>query len=45
MSDEVYALGRVYIFSDGSISPVFHIPGRAANTVTGSNPLIPSFTN
>lgn len=45
MSDEVYALGRVYIFRDGSISPVFHIPGRVANTVTGSNPLIPSFTN
>lgn len=45
LSDEVYALGIVYVFKDGSISPVFHIPGRAANTVTGSNPLIPTFTN
>ena len=45
MSDEVYALGIVYIFNDGSTSPVFHIPGRAPDVVTGTNPLIPSFTN
>lgn len=29
--DEVYALGIVFIFNDGSESPVFHIPGRPAN--------------
>lgn len=28
MRDEVYALGIVWIFKDGSESPVFHIPGR-----------------
>jgi hypothetical protein len=28
MRDEVYALGIVFIFKDGSESPVFHIPGR-----------------
>ena len=28
MRDEVYALGIIYVFSDGSESPVFHIPGR-----------------
>jgi hypothetical protein len=30
--DEVYALGIVFVFNDGSESPVFHIPGRPANT-------------
>lgn len=28
MRDEVYALGIIYVFDDGSESPVFHIPGR-----------------
>ena len=28
MRDEVYAFGIIYEFSDGSESPVFHIPGR-----------------
>ena len=28
MADEVYALGIVYVFKDGSESPAFHIPGR-----------------
>jgi hypothetical protein len=28
MRDEVYALGIVYVFKDGSESPVMHIPGR-----------------
>lgn len=32
IGDEVYAFGIVYVFSDGSFSPVFHIPGRTANT-------------
>jgi hypothetical protein len=31
MRDEVYAFGIVYIFKDGSQSPVFHIPGTAAD--------------
>jgi hypothetical protein len=28
MRDEVYALGIIYVFKDGTESPVFHIPGR-----------------
>lgn len=37
IGDEVYALGIQYIFQDGTISPVFHIPGRestSADTVS-----------
>lgn len=45
MPDEIYALGIVYVYKDGTESPVFHIPGRAPNTVTGTNPYITSFTN
>lgn len=38
LSDEIYALGVVYVFKDGTTSPVFHIPGRAADTnIKGSN--------
>jgi len=43
MEDEIYAAGIVYIFSNGRTSPVFHIPGRAADTsveATAFNPLI-----
>lgn len=40
MEDEVYALGIVYVMEDGSLSPVFHIPGRPIDVVTGTNPLI-----
>jgi hypothetical protein len=40
MEDEIYPLGIVYVMEDGSLSPVFHIPGRGADTVTGINPLI-----
>jgi hypothetical protein len=29
IGDEVYALGIVFVHDDGSLSPVFHIPGRA----------------
>ncbi len=29
--NEVYARGIVYIHTDGSLSPVFHIPGRCAD--------------
>ena len=32
VDDEVYALGIVYIMKDGTYSPAFHIPGRAALT-------------
>lgn len=28
MRDEIYAFGVVYVFNDGTTSPVFHIPGR-----------------
>lgn len=31
-SDEIYAFGIQYQMSDGSFSPVFHIPGRAATS-------------
>lgn len=30
-SDEVYAFGIVYVYSNGDESPVFHIPGREAD--------------
>lgn len=30
MGDEIYALGIMFEFCDGSLSPVYHIPGRAA---------------
>lgn len=31
-SDEVYAFGIVFIFKNGYVSPVFHIPGKEATT-------------
>lgn len=31
MSGEIYSFGIVYIFEDGSLSPVYHIPGRNPN--------------
>jgi len=31
MAGEVYALGIVYTFRNGNISPVYHIPGRPMN--------------
>jgi hypothetical protein len=34
MHDEVYAFGIVYVFKDGSTSPVFHIPGRKIDITT-----------
>lgn len=46
MHDEIYSLGLVYIFDDGTTSPVFMIPGRAANTnIVGTNHYISTFTN
>ena len=38
MRDEVYALGIVWVFRNGKESPVFHIPGRAADTDPFGNP-------
>lgn len=37
MDGETYPLGVFFIFSNGQKSPVFHIPGRAPDTVTGYN--------
>tara|TARA_R110000744_G_scaffold113147_5_gene212033 strand:- start:2585 stop:7384 length:4800 start_codon:yes stop_codon:yes gene_type:complete len=31
MPGEIYSFGIVYVFEDGTSSPVFHIPGRASN--------------
>lgn len=38
--DEVYAFGVVYFMDDNTISPVFHIPGRPPNNITGTNPYV-----
>lgn len=46
MDDEIYALGIVYVFNDGTISPAFPIPGRAPDTnIVGTNPHISGVTN
>lgn len=34
MPGEVYSFGLVYIFSDGTLSPVFHIPGISSTNNT-----------
>lgn len=34
MPGEVYSFGIVYIFSDGTLSPVFHIPGKSNSNLT-----------
>lgn len=39
LRDEVYALGIVWVFNDGSESPVFHIPGRKADTRANGTPI------
>jgi len=31
MPGEIYSFGIVYVFEDGSLSPVFHIPGKNPN--------------
>ena len=41
MRDEVYSLGVVYVFNDGTETPAFHIPGRAKD-VTSSGASMPS---
>ena len=43
MPGEIYSFGIVYIFEDGSTSPVYHIPGKNAateNTCFQQDPLI-----
>ena len=39
MRDEVYALGIVWVFKDGTTSPVFHIPGRPKNEAAWNTPI------
>lgn len=36
MPGEIYSFGIVYIFDDGSLSPVFHIPGKNNNINPGT---------
>jgi|GEM_PF-3332728 len=31
MPGEIYSFGIVYVFEDGSLSPVYHIPGKSPN--------------
>lgn len=40
MEDEVVSLGAFFEMDDGTFSPVYHIPGRAPDVVTGDNPII-----
>ena len=40
MRDEVYALGIIYVFNDGTESPVFHIPGRMKYSTNGASDAI-----
>ena len=37
MPGEIYSFGIVYYFKDGSVSPVYHIPGKPANDSGVSN--------
>ena len=34
MPGEIYSFGIVYVFADGSLSPVYHIPGKSPNVAT-----------
>lgn len=43
MRDEIYSLGIVWVFKDGTESPVFHIPGREKNKAVLS--LVSTFPN
>lgn len=36
MPGEIYSFGIVYIFEDNTLSPVYHIPGKAPNVDTNS---------
>jgi len=33
---ELYSFGIVYVFADGSVSPVYHIPGKNPNVAEGT---------
>lgn len=37
MPGEIYSFGIVYVFKDGSTSPVFHIPGRSPLDTRGTS--------
>lgn len=56
MPGEIYSFGIVYVFEDGSISPVYHIPGKSPNVdeqsifspevdANGKNIVFPMSTN
>lgn len=36
MPGEIYSFGIVYIFENGSLSPVYHIPGKSPDVTTGT---------
>jgi len=42
MRDEIYAFGIVWVFKDGSESPVYHIPGRKKDKKADGTDMIPS---
>lgn len=44
MRDEIYALGVVYLFDDGSESPVLHLPGRPIDVDFDGNDLTTTAT-
>jgi hypothetical protein len=45
MRDEVYALGIVWVFKDGTTSPAFHIPGRPKNEAAWNTPISTNLLN
>ena len=40
MRDEIYAFGIVWVFKDGTESPVYHIPGREIDKKADGTPMI-----
>ncbi len=42
MRDEIYAFGIVWIFKDGTESPVYHIPGREIDKKADGTDMIPN---
>ena len=42
MRDEIYALGIVWVFKDGTESPVYHIPGREKDKKADGSDMIPN---
>jgi hypothetical protein len=45
MRDEIYSLGVVFVLSDGSESPVFHIPGRPKDLEYSTNTNLTTIAN